>query len=514
MPWLVAAISGVLLAIPFLPTGVSGSEFVGILLLLCVLPDTTWGKSFLLGFAHGIFFYGITLFWVFTVIRVHGQANVFEAGGVLALMVLKLSFFPAIFACLVSWIRKRKLMLAYVAAPFLWTALEFARGHMPVIAFPWNQLGYAASNDLFVLQLASVTGIYGLTFLIVAFNAWLASFVARDEVGLLKAFGFYIIFLFVYILGGNYAEKFVPFEGASRTAHLVQTNLPQSANYGADWWERHSKDMDELERISIEAGKKSPGLIIWPEEPAPFTPADQRFSQRTDRIAKESGSHLLVGVVEYRPDMTAPKPGPAETRLWLPTVAYNSAVLLSPEGKREFTYDKIHLVAFGEYVPFRSWLTFAGKIVAEISDFHPGTEYRIGKLPDGHKFGTFICFEAIFPEEVRQFTAGGAELLINLSNDGWFGRSAAPDQHLRMARVRAVENRRWLLRATNNGYTVSVDPYGRIVSQLAPDVRGVLHAPYEFRSDQTIYARLGDWFAWMCVIVSAGIFVWSWRRTN
>ena len=128
-----------------------------------------------------------------------------------------------------------------------------------------------------------------------------------------------------------------------------------------------------------------------------------------------------------------------------------------------FTYDKIHLVPFGEYVPLRRWLTFAGRLTADIADFTPGTSISVGELPGG-KFGVFICYEAIFPAKCARFTANGAELLINISNDGWFGRSAAPAQHLMMARVRAVENRRWLLRDTNNGFTASVDPYGRIVA--------------------------------------------------
>jgi apolipoprotein N-acyltransferase len=185
-------------------------------------------------------------------------------------------------------------------------------------------------------------------------------------------------------------------------------------------------------------------------------------------------------------------------------IASNSAVLLDASGRRIFTYDKIHLVPFGEYVPLRRWITFAGRLTADIADFTPGSIYRVGDLPDG-KFGTFICYEAIFPGEIRRFAANGAQLLINISNDGWFGRSAAPTQHLMMSRVRAVESRRWLLRATNNGYTAAIDPYGRIVASLATDIRGQLDAPYGFRSDLTPYARFGDWFAWLCVIASVGL---------
>ncbi len=191
--------------------------------------------------------------------------------------------------------------------------------------------------------------------------------------------------------------------------------------------------------------------------------------------------------------------------------ATNSATLLNPLGQRIFTYDKIRLVPFGEYVPLRQWLTFAGRLTADLSDFTPGTKYSVGDLPGG-RFGVFICYEAIFHDEVRHFAGNGAQLLINLSNDGWFGRSAAPAQHLMMARVRAVESRRWMLRDTNNGYTVDIDPYGRTVAALATDIRGQLDAPYDFRSDTTLFVRWGDWLAWLCSIIYIGLMFWVGMR--
>jgi apolipoprotein N-acyltransferase len=150
----------------------------------------------------------------------------------------------------------------------------------------------------------------------------------------------------------------------------------------------------------------------------------------------------------------------------------------------------------------------------EVGGFHKGNRYVVGHLPGGHTFGVFICYEAIYPGEVRRFAANGAELFINISNDGWFGRSAAAEQHLHMARVRAVENRRWMVRATNNGYTVSVDPYGRVFAPLPPDIRAAVDLPYDFRSDQTIYTRFGDWFAWLCVVVSVILVMATFRKAK
>jgi apolipoprotein N-acyltransferase len=274
---------------------------------------------------------------------------------------------------------------------------------------------------------------------------------------------------------------------------LVQTNLPQSLSYPPDWDAIHAADMEELERTSIAAGQRGLGLVVWPEVPAPFSLQESAFRARAERIARASRSNLLVGVIDWRP---------AGGRL----MPYNAAALLDPTGRESFVYDKIHLVAFSEYVPWRRWLWFAKDLTALIGDFSSGTRYAVGELPGG-RFSVFICYEAIFPDQVRRYVQEGAGLLINVSNDGWFGRSSARGQHLAMARVRAVENRRWLLRDTNTGHTVSVDPYGRIVARLAPDVRGVLDAPYAFRSETTLYTRWGDWIAWLSVGVTLALML-------
>jgi len=177
--------------------------------------------------------------------------------------------------------------------------------------------------------------------------------------------------------------------------------------------------------------------------------------------------------------------------------------MLDKHGQTTFTYDKIHLVPFGEYEPFPLIHRVVANVSSEVGGFNKGSNYAIGKLPGDYKYGTFICYEAIYAGEIRRFAANGAQLFINISNDGWFGRSAAAEQHLRMARVRAVENRRWILRVTNSGITASVDPHGRIYSPLPTDARAAVDLPYDFRTDETLYTRFGDWFAWLCVIVSA-----------
>jgi apolipoprotein N-acyltransferase len=174
----------------------------------------------------------------------------------------------------------------------------------------------------------------------------------------------------------------------------------------------------------------------------------------------------------------------------------------------------MHLVPFGEYEPFPLIHQVVNSVSEEVGGFRKGTERSVGKFPNDATFSVFICYEAIYANEVRQFVNRGAQLLINISNDGWFGTSDAAEQHLRMVRVRAVENRRWIVRDTNSGITASIDPYGNVYRVMKRDVRDSADLPYDFRTDKTIYTRSGDWFAWMCVGVSAILFILTLRKAK
>ena len=453
-------------------------------------------ESLLYGFLHGLVFYPVCLPWVDTVMRQYGNLDPWTSAGILGLIGVAGGVVCSIFSFSVALAYRRSVALACALAPFLWVTLEFLRTHLPYIGFPWNLTGYAAVGDLALLQIAPLTGIYGLSFLIAAYSSLFAFAVLTEarRTWLIAAAATAVLIL-VALVG----SRFVPGAVPHHVAHLVQTNFPQSESYPSNWLQLHASELDELEQISVAAAKKTPeppDLIVWPEVPAPFSLQETAFAERAQRIARDSGADFLVGVVDWKRDAAGKE------------VASNSAVLLDPAGRRIYTYDKIHLVPFGEYVPLREWITFAGRLTADISDFTPGSVYAVAKIPDG-SFGTFICYEAIFPDEVRRFAAQGAELLITISNDGWFGRSAAPEQHLMMARVRAVESRRWLLRDTNNGFTASVDPYGRIIAEMPTDIRGELDAPYDFRTDTTPYVRFGDWFAWLCVLASLALFIFG-----
>ena len=487
---LLALAGGVALALAFPNYNLPLLAWVSIAPLILASWQANPRIAPLYGFLHGVVFYQVSVAWIQTVIHHYGNVDSITAAALLLLMGFAGGVIVGIFSWAIAITSKRGPLFACALAPFLWVTLEFARARLPIIGFPWNLLGFAAGGNLALVQLTTITGIYGLSFVVAAWSSLLAYAILSGRQRAWKVLIATTAALILIAVSGRYL---VPHAQARYVAHLVQTNFAQSFEYPPDWMPKHAADLDELEKISVDAGTKVPGLIVWPEVPAPFSLQESDFNARAQRIARDSGQDLVVGVEDWKTN--------AEGKF----IATNSAVLLLPSGQRAFTYDKIHLVPWGEYVPLRHVLSFAGKLTADIGDFTPGTEYRVGQLPGG-TFSTFICYEAIFPNEIRHFADNGAELLINMSNDGWFGRSAAPAQHVMMSRVRAVESRRWLLRDTNNGFTEDFDPYGRLVAQLPTDIRGELDAPYDFRSDLTIYARFGDWFAYLCVIASIAIF--------
>lgn len=490
-----AVASGALLALAYPSFNLPILAWVAIALLLVSVIGASLPYATLLGFLHGAIFCLLTMPWIYTVMRVQGGIARPAAAGTMAAFTFVLSLFPAAFASAMAERSRRGIAQACLTAPVLWVVLEYAKTHMPYIGFPWNLLGYPASENLALVQITAWTGIWGLSFVVAGYNALLAWAVVAPPERKKRARQMAAAATVVLILAALAGPSMVPKVQAHHTARLVQMNFPEVQNYPQDWMALNAAEMEEIERLSLAPGKTRTDLVVWPEVPAPFYMQDPAFAQRARRIAEKAGADFLFGVVDWR----AAAPGG-------PLLAHNSAVLLHAAPGHEVTYDKMHLVAFGEYVPLRRWLKFAEKLTADIGNFTPGTDPTVGLLANGGREGTFICFEAVFPDLVRKFIDSGAELFINISNDGWLGGTAGPAQHLMIARVRAVENRRWLLRDTNSGYTVSVDPYGRIVTQLAPDVRGALDAPYDFRTDRTLYTWLGDWLPGVCVGLS-GLFM-------
>jgi apolipoprotein N-acyltransferase len=505
----IGAVSGATLSLSFTGSYLSVYSWVCVAILLFSLFGARPGVAFASGFFHGLLFVLTSVPWIATVLTVHGGLSAAGGWGILLLIAMAWGILTGSFAWSAHRLSRRSVTLSCVGAPFLWVTFEFARTHLPEISFPWNLLGYPASANLALLQLTSLTGIYGLSFLAAAFNALLAWAVVSNarplRTRIVTVATASACLLIVALVG----PRFVPQEQAHHFARAVQLNFPEVESYPSDWFHEHSADLEEIQRLSLGASAQNPDLLVWPEAPAPFSFEDSQFAKLASSLAIRFGHPFLAGAIEWKPSVDPSDAAPRGTLL-----PYNSALLIDAQGQRIFIYDKIHLVPFGEYEPFPLIHRVVASVSSSVGGFHKGNRHVVGPLPNGNSFGVFICYEAIYPGEVRRFAAGGARLFINISNDGWFGRSAAAEQHLRMARVRAVENRRWMVRTTNSGLTASVDPYGRIFQTLPPDVRAAADLPYDFRTDETVYTRFGDWFAWLCVLVSVILVGTTFRKAK
>lgn len=281
-------------------------------------------------------------------------------------------------------------------------------------------------------------------------------------------------------------------QSGREVAAVVQPNVPTDA----EWTMESVRALQRrLEVESLAAAHPAPAMILWPEVPAPlYYDRDAPFRTQVQHLAQQTHSWVLFGTVTQTP-AGAP---------------LNSAELLSPEGQAAGRYDKVNLVPFGEFIPpLFGWVS---RITQEAGDFTPGEGVRTFQT-GGHRIGTFICYESVFPYFVREFTAQGAEVLLNLSNDGYFGKSAARRQHLSLVRMRALENGRWILRSTNDGLTVAIDPAGRITQSLQPYVNTAGRLAFNYETARTLYSRAGDWFVALCACVSlAGLVPLVYRR--
>jgi len=492
---MVSAITGAGLALSFTWLYFPVYAWISIGLLLMMVLGARPKVAYFCGFYHAIAFVLASVVWIADVLAVHGGTSRLVGWGILLLIAMVWGILTGGFTWTVNRIACRSVALACLAAPFVWVTSEFARAHLPEIGFPWNLLGYSAAANRALLQVTTVTGIYGLSFVMAAFNSLLAWADAAKAISLKKRLSIIVSAVAVILCTMSFGTRFVPEAKATHFARAVQPNFPEVDSYPADWFAMHKDDMDELDELSLQPSAHRPDLIIWPEAPAPFSWQNNQFSKRASSLAIRAEHPFLAGVIEWKTEKVSSG--------HIGEAPYNSALLVDPQGQKVFVYDKRHLVPFGEYEPFPLIHRVVQSVSDEVGGFHKGKVAAIGTLPAGHKFAVFICYEAIFPGEIREFAARGANLLINISNDGWFGESAAALQHLHMARVRAVENRRWVLRATNSGITAAIDPYGKVYESIPRDVRGAVDLPYDFRTDTTLYARFGDWFAWMCVLVSA-----------
>jgi apolipoprotein N-acyltransferase len=550
--WVAAGLSAGLLELPFplagpLPVWRSVFAWFGLVPLLWALlsPECADGprplrRGFLLAYLCGILWYCGNCYWVRDTMLRYGDMPQMAPTLLLVGYSMVLGLYFGLFGLGVVLIRKAtgSTRLALAFAPFLWVALELAAAR--ITSVPWDQLGYSQVDNGLVNQLAPWTGVYGISFLLVAANALLAS---RSLVPLqpvtpgqprwrLKAlFG-----VETWVVAGVCLIIFLetsfswepPKPAATATAVLIQPNLNVA---GENNWSRPGEwdsHIAEFKRLAGEQCKTyiagipqtgapqgeivcppyptHPDLVVWPESPAPFEEADSRFQQALKDVAQSAQAPVVAGNVGMFFEN-------GEGGDWH---FYNSALVVGADGARVGRYDKIHLVPFGEYIPFKRLLFFARKLTGRVSEFTRGEDRKVFILPGSngvrHRYGVFICYESVFADEVREFAQLGAEVLVNISDDGWYGDTSAPWQHLNMARMRAIENRRWILRDTNNGITAVIDPYGRVRQSIPRHAVDALPAQFGFRDDVTFYTAHGDVFAWLCAILSLGPICWAGRK--
>ncbi|MGB9362942.1 MAG: apolipoprotein N-acyltransferase [Candidatus Sulfotelmatobacter sp.] len=459
------------------------------------------GQAFLLGYASGILWYAGTCYWIYDTMHEHGGLSVAAAALALFLFCLYLGLYHGLFGLLVGLAAGpgRDNRRALIAVPFLWVAVELARTR--VTGFPWDLLGTAQVDNISLSRIAMWTGVYGISFEIMLVNVAVAAafLVPRKKRNtlLLAALAAAAV-----LQAGRLVDA--PGLVGDRAALLVQENIPVDENWTRDSFERTLRELTDLSvkaegssSSSTRATESAHGkvdLIVWPESPAPFFTSDPLFRDPVSEMARDTRSWVVTGAIGSTP---ATQNGGAGAEV------FNSASLVSPTGEWTARYDKVHLVPFGEYLPFPWLFSFAGGLTKEVGEFKAGTSrapLHAGSMP----LGVFICYESVFPDEVRQFANNGAEVFVNISNDGWYGDSGAYAQHLNQTRMRAIENDRWILSATDTGVTASIDPYGRTVARLPRKQRAALVAPYALTSVTTFYTRHGDWFAWLCAIISAG----------
>ena len=506
-PFACSILSGLLLVLSFPDYAMNLVAWFALapLFAVCAQPHGRW-RLFLFGYLTGLTFFAGSTYWIYDVMRLYGQLSFTAAVWVFVVFVLAFAVFVAVFALLAGEMARRWHVNALFLFPFLWVAVEWARTYIPFGGFPWNLLGYAIGPYPGWIQPASYTGVYGLSFILATVSAAVAGFwlspSRRRGIALAVVAG---LLLVTALLGMQ-----LPPEPTNRRAVLVQPNLEQTLSPEPNWARNNKAELDALEDLSREAVRslesESVPLVVWPEMPVSlYFNRDPVLRARFVRMAQGMRSYFLSGIVDFRParkNRRGNLKDQAEEKLY----PYNSAVLLAPGGALVGQYDKIHLVPFGEYVPWANVLALAGSLTQEISDFQPGNSYSV--LPVGEdRLSVFICYESIFPGQIREFVVRGATVLVNVSNDGWFGNSAAAPQHLNMARVRAVETGRFVLRATNTGLTAVVDPRGRILAQAPQRERAVLTVGFAHRRGKTFFVRFGDWFPALCVMITMAALV-------
>lgn len=479
LPFAGALTAGLLQVLVFPRASLSWLAPVCLVPLLAAIIRARPRRRFLLGWLSGVVFWGGACYWVFPVMRDYAGIAAPAAAALYAAFAGVKGLHAAAFAAFAGPLLGRPWAVPAIAA--LWTALE---GSHQYLGFTWTLLGNAAPDFALpqAARLAPWTGVYGPSFVFAAANAAIALALIERRLKPLLSLAPLLLLFFLPAL---------PESGpGSQKARLVQPAVhPDALQSGAWSAQRGTEHLARMLELSTNyAPEEKPALLIWPEYPvAAFyfdDPASRAFMRR---VAREADAPFIFNTVTFQQgDRNRPQ---------------NSSAAISPDGKLLARYSKIHLVPFGEFVPW-PFHYFVEKITMQAGMFQPGTEIVAARVA-GRGVSVFICYESVFASAIRKFTAAGAEALVNISNDSWYGRSAARDQHLLIARMRAIENGRWILRATNDGVTAAIDPAGRLRGQLPSYRQGALTVGFDYETARTGYVRWGEWFWLLALAASA-----------
>lgn len=474
-----ATCTAILMALALPPWNLSFLATVALAPLLYAVAHEGDGRSrFFTGWAAGFIYWALVCHWIGWVLANHGGLSGPLAVLAVVLFAVVKGLHLAVFAWMAGPMLKRWWAVPGIA--LLWTGLE--RTHAP-LGFPWLQLGNAGIDMALPLRLAPVVGVYGLTFIFAAISAGAALAALKRP---RKQLAWLLLIAALWALPTVETGK-----APDRQAAVLQPSFDANQSWPEDEKNRMLRQTSYLTLAeALDPAKRGVDLVVWPEAPAPlYYYNDESFRSQAGTLARLATAPFLFGTVAYTP-LREP---------------LNSAVLLDERGRLAGRYDKRVLVPFGEYIPWGfGWIE---KISSEAGNYAAGTSS--GRLVAGNRgVGVFICYESAFPHLVRDVVAQGAPVLVNLTNDGYFGRSLAPrSQHLLLARMRAVENRRWLLRVANDGLTGSIDPAGRIQDALPEFQRTAGRLRYAESSGLSPYSRFGDWFAWSCLVLGAVLWL-------
>ncbi len=452
-------------------------------------------RAFLLGWIAGVVHFAIALYWLVRVMIVYGGLSAPVATFVAALLMAYLALFPAIAAWVVAVATRAYGVRGLMLAPAAWVTGELGRTYIGG-GFPWVLLGYSQVTVLPIAQAASLAGVYGLSMLLAATSGALAYALVSTRRRFVPLASVLALVAVLAVWGAwRVRDGRLTREGTPVRVAVVQGNIEQDLKWIESMRGPIVSRYLEMSRAALAENAR---FVLWPESSLPFYfELEPSGVAPIRRLAREARVTFLIGSDQLEQVRFIPgQPPPAE-----PARYYNAAFLVTPDGLTGAVYRKMHLVPFGEYVPVKKLLFFVAPLVEAVSDFSPGD--KPATLPvAGHVASTAICYEVVYPRLIADFVDRGSELLTTITNDAWFGRSAAAYQHWDQAAMRAIEQGRYLARAANTGFSGFVDPYGRVLSRSGLFETAVRIGDLRFLTERTIYGRIGDSVAYAGLLIS------------